>query len=132
MALPAADFLRLNAEGTGPRVQNVAVLAWVDHGGGTGPELQTIYMQVAAVWPVDASGNRVDEEEFLIGAEWKTQLLDEMRAIRIGMDRLIDNNRTMLDEEQSLLEQAQGQRYDKDDINAGREAAENRNQVDYP
>lgn len=126
------DFIRLATEGTGPRVQNIAVQTYVDHNDGNGPQLVTLYMQAATVTPVDANGNLVESDEYLIGAEWKTQLLDEMRAIRIGMERLIDNNRFMADEEQGLLEQAQGQREEKDDINAGREAAENQNQTTFP
>ncbi len=122
----AKDFVRVGTEGTGPRVQNVAVQTWIDHGDGNGPQLVTVYMQAAAIWPVDpASGQPIEADEYLIGADWKTQLLDEIRAVRMGMERLTDNRRFLANEEQTLLEQAQCARDERDDVNTGREASEN-------
>jgi hypothetical protein len=105
------DFVRVSTEGTGPRVQNVAIQTWVDHGDGNGPQLVTVFLQATAIWPVDpTTGVPVEADEFLIGAEWKRQMLDELRAVRLGMQRLTENRRDMVDSDQSLIDEAQEMR----------------------
>jgi hypothetical protein len=75
----------------GQRIQNLQFQTFVDLGDGNGPQLQTVQMQVVNPRFTDASGNPLGMDD--IGDyEWKRQLLDEMRAVRLGLQLLLENN----------------------------------------
>lgn len=120
-AFPISPSVADNAE----NAQTIAVQSWVDAGDGNGPQLVTLRLDCVAVYQVDANGNVQDDEEVLAGAAWKKQLLDEVRAIRIGMEILTENRRFMPTTETSLIEQSQSAAGDADTVNPGREASEN-------
>jgi hypothetical protein len=102
------------------KLQNIAVQLYVDEQDGNGPTLQTVFMEVVAVYNVDANGNVREDDDVILTADWKRQMLDELRAIRIGMERL---NAPFLHERlagtQSLIEEAQGARDELEDRSDG-------------
>jgi hypothetical protein len=84
---------------------------------GSGPVLQTVYFQAVSIFQLDENGNPLTKDDS-VDYEWKRQLLDEMRAIRIGMEHLLETGRPSFDPTQfSLIEEARQQRLDTDMTN---------------
>jgi hypothetical protein len=121
-AFPISPSVAANSS----NAETFALQAYVDPGDGTGPQLRTIFLEAVAIFPLDANGNPIETDELRSSAAWRKELLDEVRAIRIGMQRLTENTRYMSNEELSLIEQAQEQNEDGDILNPSREAAENK------
>lgn len=82
--------IQVAQDGSGKRVRNIAVQAFIDAGDGQGAVLQTIYMQATAVTLVDDQGDPVSLDDTIHDPAWKRDLLDEMRAIRVGLELLLD------------------------------------------
>lgn len=70
---------------TGKRIRNFLVQAFVDQGDGNGPVLQNLFMQVTGIVQCDEAGNPLSKDDLINDFEWKRQMLDEIRAIRIGI-----------------------------------------------
>ncbi len=112
--LPNAEqaFVQVAADGSGKKVANYAIQMYVDPQDGTGPVLQTVYFQAVDVFLLDENGNPVGRDD-QVEYEWKRQLLDEMRAIRIGMELLLETGAPSFDISKfSLIEEARIQRLD--------------------
>jgi hypothetical protein len=108
-------FVQTIPNSTGSKIQNLAVTAYVDNQDGNGPQLATLFLQATAVYAVDANGNLLDPDENLLTSDWKRQMLDELRAIRIGVQMQVENRRDMVDSDQSLIDQAQSLREERED-----------------
>ncbi len=111
---PSAEqaFVQVAADGSGKKVANYAVQMYVDPQDGTGPALTTVYFQAVDVFQLDESGNPVSRDD-TVDYEWKRQMLDEMRALRIGMEQLLEMGQPSFDVSRfSLIEEARSQRLD--------------------
>jgi hypothetical protein len=103
-----------------------AVQAWVNQQDGTAPTLQTLLLDCVAIYPVDPNGNLLEQDEVLAGAAWNNAVLSELRAIRLGMEILTQNERFIPDETISLIEKAQSMAEDLDTTNTSYEASDNK------
>ena len=116
-------FVQVPPNSTGPKINNYAITAWVDNQDGNGPILQTVFLQATAVVPVDVNGNVMEPDEAYLTADWKRMMLDELRAIRLGMQRLNSSRLADLaDDELSLIEEAQQRREELEDQPIGQTA----------
>jgi hypothetical protein len=107
----APAVVQVATDGSGKRVANYAVQMWVDPG--TGPALQTVYFQAVDVFQLDENGAPVGKDD-QVEYEWKRQLLDEMRAIRLGMELLLELGQPSYDIARfSLIEEARTIRLDR-------------------
>lgn len=94
---PTQDsFVQVPSDGSGKRVRNLAIQLLLPDG-----TIGLTYMQVVSI--ADENGNPLQLVE---ESDWRQELLDEMRAIRIGMQQWLDAG-MVTDDENSLLEQAQ-------------------------
>ncbi len=109
---PEPAFIGVATDGSGKKVANYAVQMYVDPQDGTGPVLQTVYFQAVNVFPLDENGNLLGKDD-QVDYEWKRQLLDEIRAIRIGIEQLLETGAPSFDISKfSLIEEARIQRLD--------------------
>lgn len=76
----ADAYVQVAADGSGKKIRNIS--ACVLQSDGT---LATVYMQVTSI--VDEKGNAVS---FSSDLDLQQQMLDEMRAVRIGIQMLVD------------------------------------------
>jgi len=105
-------YVGVSPDLTGKKVGNYALQMYVDNNDGLGPVLQTVYFQSVVVTQIDENGTPLTVDD-RIDSEWKRQLLEEMRAIRIGMEYLLETGRPSFDiTRSSLLDEARDQRID--------------------
>ncbi len=85
-----AQFIRTpdDTANAGKRIRNLLVQAFVDQGDGGGPQLVDLLMQVVGIVQCDDAGNPLSKDDLINDYEWKRQVLDELRAIRLGMQVL--------------------------------------------
>ena len=103
-------YVGVSPDSTGKKIANWAVRGWIDNQDGNGPQLQTVYIQAIDVTELDENGNPLTSDD-KIEYEWKRQLLDEMRAIRIGIEVLLESGPTSFDISRfSLIDEARAQR----------------------
>jgi hypothetical protein len=91
----AETYVQVAADGAGKKIRNLSVQTLDSTG-----TLQTTYMQVVSL--ADENGNQIlggDQNDF------QQQLLDEVRAIRMGIQQLLDAGGRKADIN-DLLEQA--------------------------
>lgn len=86
MAIETSLRLPDDSLNAGKRLRTVVITALVDIGDGNGPQFQTLHMQVLKI--ADENGNAVQWTEH---TELELAMLDELRAIRFGMQRLLDD-----------------------------------------
>lgn len=120
-----ARYVVVGNASSGSNIANLAVTAWVDLQNGNGPQLVTLYLQAVAAMRVDPNGTLYEIDEVELTADWKRQMLDEIRAMRLGMEQLCENRRDITDYDQSLIDRAQSIRDEPEDQTIGREAAGN-------
>lgn len=109
-------YVAVSVDQSGKKIGNYAIQMYVDNNDGVGPVLQTVYLQNVVVTQIDENGNLVDWDD-LIDYEWKRQLLDEMRAIRIGMEQLLETGRPSFDPQiSSLIDDARRMRLPDEDL----------------
>ena len=107
-----SGFVEVAPDSTGKRISNFAVQMYVDNQDGNGPVLQTVFLQAVLITQLDENGVPIGVDD-RVDYEWKRQLLDEMRAIRIGMEHLLETGRPSFDPSQySLVDEARAQRLD--------------------
>jgi hypothetical protein len=80
-----------------------------------------VAMQVVSV-AVDADGNWLDQDDTINNYEWKRQMLDELRAIRVGIQMLMDVSRKdpFSGKDFDLINIAQALREEQEDQTQGR------------
>lgn len=116
-------FVQVAPDASGKNIANYAAQMYVDPGDGTGAQLKTVYFQATAVVLVDANGVALETEDAFFLYDMQKKMLDELRAIRIGMERLnAERPANSADNELSLIEEAQQLREDTEDLAAGRQA----------
>ena len=73
---------------TGKRIRNFLVQAFVDQGDGNGSQLVSLVMQIVGIVQCDDAGLPLSKDDLINDYEWKRQVLDELRAIRLGLQIL--------------------------------------------
>lgn len=107
-----AGYVGVAPDTTGKKIANYSVQMYIDNQDGLGPVLQTVYFQAVDVFALDENGTPLTVDD-RVDYEWKRQLLDEMRAIRIGIEHLMETGRPSFDATRfSLIEEARIQRID--------------------
>lgn len=93
------QFIQVAADGAGKKVRNLTATVVLPDG-----TLGTVYMQCVSIF--DENGNAVLFSEH---RDWQVEMLDELRAIRIGTQQILDAG-TVHKEQNDLLETAQDYR----------------------
>jgi hypothetical protein len=98
MPSPQDSFVQVAADGSGKRVRNMALQVVLPDN-----TIGTVYMQVVSI--ADENGNEIIVADEL---DWRQQMLDETRAIRIAMQQMWDagNERLPMKSRDDFLELA--------------------------
>lgn len=108
----SVSFIGVAQDGSGKKLANIAITTLVDAQDGNGPTIQTLLFQSVVVTQIDEYGAVLSADD-RVDYEWKRQLLDEMRAIRLGMEVLMETGRPSFDPvNNSLIDEARRSRID--------------------
>ncbi len=103
-------YVGVTQDQSGKKIANWSVQMWIDNQDGNGPQLQTVYFQAVNVTELDEFGNAIAADD-RVEYEWKRQMLDELRAIRIGIEHILETGPPSLNlTVSSLIDEARAQR----------------------